>query len=330
MKRILFTLLIGISQLVISAQTSQNSIFSNGDKLYINLTADSEVYYSHIVEKGHTVYSLSKAYNIPASKLYSYNKLEEGASISIGQTLRIPLPTSNLYKGKSLINISKGHYVPVYYKTKPKDNLFRISRVYFNQSTEDLMVRNNLIDNNISLGQELIIGWLTINAPIPTQSELESEYGEEDLDIYIDGNLADISVSLDEGHNIEEMTPEQQDSIMEFNEMELPNNFDPTLLGTIKYSENLRAISKNEVALWDKSLHDNGTVFALHESALIDSYINVFNPVLNRSVRIKVIGRIPYGTYTNDVKLVISPRAANQLGGVDRRFKVEVDYLIRT
>ena len=87
-------------------------------------------------------------------------------------------------------------------------------------------------------------------------------------------------------------------------------------------------ITRNDVAFWDKTIPDNGTVFALHETALIDSYINVFNTNTRRSVRIKVIGRIPYGTYTNDIKLIISPRAAKQLGGLDRRFKVEVDYLV--
>jgi len=328
MKRILFTILIGLSQLIICAQTNQNSIFSNRDKLYVNLTEDSDVFYSHTVEKGHTMYSLSKAYNVSTSKLFSYNNMQEGAPISLGQTLRIPLPTNNLYKGRNLNQISKGHYIPVYYKTKPKDNLFRISRVYFNQSTEDLMVRNNLVNNNLELGQDLLIGWLTINTALPTKSEIESEFGEENLDINSEGNLVDISVSLDEGHKVEETLPTGE-TPSEPEELEIPSDFNPTLLGTIKYSTDLRAISKNEVAFWDKSLPDNGTVFALHESALIDSYINVFNPLLKRSVRIKVIGRIPYGTYTNDVKLVISPRAAKQLGGIDRRFKVEVDYLMR-
>ena len=91
----------------------------------------------------------------------------------------------------------------------------------------------------------------------------------------------------------------------------------------------MQIIKKTDVAFWDKTIPDNGAVFGLHGTAMLDSYISVFNPNSRRSVRVKVIGRIPYGTYTNDIKLVISPRAAKQLGGLDRRFKVEIDFLVQ-
>ena len=74
---------------------------------------------------------------------------------------------------------------------------------------------------------------------------------------------------------------------------------------------------------------DNGTVYVLHKNAIIDSYVEMYNPNVNRSVRAKVIGRIPYGAYTNDVCLVLSPRTAVQLGALDNRFKVEIKALVK-
>jgi LysM repeat protein len=322
MKKLFFIITLIFCAIIVYSQHNQTSIFTNGDKLYINLGIDSELYYTHTVEKGHTIYSLSKAYNVTSTKLYSYNDMQEDSPIPLGQNLKIPLQDRQLYKGINLDQIKKGHYIPVYYKTQPKDNIFRISRVYFNQSTDDLMRRNNLKDNILGLGQDILVGWLPIDGKISNIEEVESEFGEEQLDQEV---ATDNATELEIDSNL--LETEAQEENIDSIQLQYPSDFNPTLLGDHTYNNNMKIIKKTDVAFWDKTILDNGTVFALHESALIDSYINVFNTNTRRSVRIKVIGRIPYGTYTNDVKLLISPRAAKQLGGLDRRFKVEVSYI---
>ncbi len=323
MKTLLFIFALVFSANMLVAQHYQTSIFTNGDKLYINLGENSELFYIHTVSKGHTIYSLSKAFNVPTAKIYSYNGLPEGSTISLEQELRIPLQDRQLYKGINLEHISQGHYIPVYYITQPKDNIFRISRVYFNQSTDDLIKRNKLKDNNLALGQDILIGWLLIDGKSSNLEEIESEFGEEQLEPQSNLDNIDLIGPVQDGSTVD-IIENNLDSI----ELQYPSDFNPTLLGTVSFNKQMQMITRNDVAFWDKTIPDNGTVFALHETALIDSYINVFNTNTRRSVRIKVIGRIPYGTYTNDIKLIISPRAAKQLGGLDRRFKVEVDYLV--
>lgn len=322
MKKLFFILTLVFTTGILLSQQSQSSIFTNGDKLYINLGQDSDFYYTHTVEKGHTIYSLSRAYNVPASKLYSYNGMNEGSSISLGQSLRIPLPDKQMYKGVDLKNISKGHFIPVYYTTQPKDNIFRISRVYFNQPIDDLVKRNNLSDNNLDLGQDLLIGWLPVDGKLPQISVEESELGGEVFE-----STPSTITSLNTTQPSENLLITDTEENVDSTAIQYPADFNPTLLGNLTYRKDMKIIKKTDVAFWDKTIPDNGAVFGLHGTALLDSYINVFNPNSRRSVRIKVIGRIPYGTYTNDIKLVISPRAAKQLGGLDRRFKVEIDYL---
>lgn len=327
MKKLLFLLVLVFITNPIYSQHNQNSIFTNGDKLYINLGDNSEFYYTHTVEKGHTIYSLSKAYNVSASKIYNYNRVAEGSTISLSQKLRIPLSDRQLFIGVNLDNISTGHYIPVYYKTQPKDNIFRISRVYFNQPMDDLVKRNKLSDNNLALGQDLLIGWLLIDGKLPKIIEIESELGEENFE-EVNNNNIDVAVKTIDDVLASTIQKETVDTV-ESAELLIPSDFNPTLLGRHSYSKGMTTVKKTDVAFWDKSLPDNGAVFGLHGSAMIGSYISVFNPNSKRSVRVKVIGRIPYGTYTNDVKLVISPRAAIHLGGLDRRFKVEISYLIK-
>lgn len=79
------------------------------------------------------------------------------------------------------------------------------------------------------------------------------------------------------------------------------------------------------IAIWR---NDNGTrkIYALHRHARLNAYITVTNPMNARSVRAKVIGRLPSGVYNDDVIVVLSPRAANLLDAKDARFFVKLNY----
>lgn len=68
-----------------------------------------------------------------------------------------------------------------------------------------------------------------------------------------------------------------------------------------------------------------GRLFALHNKARIDSYVLITNPILNRTISAKVIGRIP-PVYEKSVEIVVSPEAGNILGAVDHRFFVSLQY----
>lgn len=86
----------------------------------------------------------------------------------------------------------------------------------------------------------------------------------------------------------------------------------------------LKAGIKQGVAVWQKNQHDNGKLYALHRTAPINSKLAVANPMLRRTVYVKVVGRIPNNTYDDDVVVILSPRAAKDLGAKDPRFFVQV------
>lgn len=322
MKKILFALLfIGVSSAAI-AQNNSNSIFSNTDVIRVDVYSNSEYFYMHEMKKGHSLYSLSKLFKTSLLKIYRFNGIKEGSIISIGQKIKIPLNDDFLYKGINLSGVTDGHFVPVYYRTKPKDNLFRISRVYFKQNTDDLIARNNLSTNSLSLGQDILIGWFPIGGKMPITSDLATD--KQVIDQTIAPISHDTELSIEQGTQ----TIEALDSSMTDIEI-IPSGFNRSLLGSLVYNNTMKETKKSEVAHWDNSMPDNGTVYVLHKNAIIDSYIEMYNPLLKRSVRAKVIGRIPYGAYTKDVCLVLSPRAAKHLGALDKRFKVEIKALIQ-
>lgn len=324
MRKLLITITLLIFSKGVYTQSASNSIFKQGDEIRIQLTENATYFYLHEIKKGHSLYTLSKIFNVSLATLYSFNQIKEATTIQLGQKIKIPLKDDYLFKGVNLSGLKYGHFIPVYYKTKPKDNLFRISRIYFNQPTDDLVKRNNLTSNDLALGQDILIGWLPIDSADPI--EFEEEF-EEDFEFLENDESSDINTDSDLIES-NEILGELVNDLSEEIIIEQPAGFNTTLLGDLGFTPSMKEIKKSQVAHWDNTMPDNGTVYVLHKNAIIDSYVEMYNPNMKRSVRAKVIGRIPYGAYTNDVCLVLSPRTAVQLGGLDNRFKVEIKALV--
>ncbi len=81
----------------------------------------------------------------------------------------------------------------------------------------------------------------------------------------------------------------------------------------------------NGLALSETKAMGSGRLFVLHNEAEMDSYIELTNPVLNRKVLAKVIGRIP-PVYEKNIQVIVSQEVAKLLGAVDHRFFVQLRY----
>lgn len=79
------------------------------------------------------------------------------------------------------------------------------------------------------------------------------------------------------------------------------------------------------IAYVNKGSKNNG-MFVLHSTAKISSDVELYNPLRKTTVRAKVIGRIPEGTYMNDIDVVLSSGTANSLGALDGRFMIDIKY----
>lgn len=101
----------------------------------------------YTVVKGDTPYSLSRRFGLTVDELLSMNNISDG-NIRIGQQLRIK-------KLKSQTN-NPPVFNPTIYTVSPGDTLYSISK-RFNVSVDELIRLNNLTDNNIKVGMELIV-----------------------------------------------------------------------------------------------------------------------------------------------------------------------------
>ena len=92
---------------------------------------------SYIVEKGDTLYSIAKKFDISVNKLKEYNNLTSNL-LNVGQKILIPIGEDTTYVVKS------------------GDTLYKIARE-FNTTVDEIKRLNNLSNNNLSIGQILIV-----------------------------------------------------------------------------------------------------------------------------------------------------------------------------
>lgn len=103
----------------------------------LNVPSGLSLVNSYIVEKGDTLYSIAKKFDISVNKLKEYNNLISNL-LNLGQKLLIPIGEDTTYVVKS------------------GDTLYKIARE-FNISVDELKRLNNLNNNNLSVGQILIV-----------------------------------------------------------------------------------------------------------------------------------------------------------------------------
>ena len=100
-------------------------------------------YITYTVQKGDSLYSISKKYNTTVDKIKNINNLTNNA-LSIGQVLKIP--SSSKEENTTVTN----------YIVKSGDSLYSIAKKY-NTSIDKIKQLNNLNSNLLSIGQTLKI-----------------------------------------------------------------------------------------------------------------------------------------------------------------------------
>ncbi len=188
MKKILSLLLFAAFSNVIVAQDIPVEILNTQDSIKVLLTKDLQKVYPHKVKAKQTLYSIAKLFELPVTYLRKINRLEKDAALDLNQEIFIPL-RDNLIRTDKPANVED--YIPVVYKVKSKETIFRISRIYFDIETDQLKSNNQLTEDKLDIGQYLTIGWFKIN----TGSTLEQE--NMDLDSVIVETVEDSIARID-------------------------------------------------------------------------------------------------------------------------------------
>ena len=159
--------------LILTISISTFKAKATTDSLFVEFHSDKGRIMIYTIQPGETIYALARSFGTSARAIEHYNPSLRRNKRQVYKQIFIPLHDQAIVYRIPLFR-KKRNLIPIYYKVKPKDNLFRISRVYFRLPTALLESRNKIENNEISIGQVLHIGWLKAK-----EEDLEVTVGEK-------------------------------------------------------------------------------------------------------------------------------------------------------
>ncbi len=127
---------------------------------------NGKAYVVHQVDEKETLYSIAKHYGATIADILAQNPNAD-SGLEVGQILKIPY--SPKVKGQAAIPTADG----LIHKVAPKETLFSIARQY-NVSVDDIKTWNNLKDNALTVGQDIVIKIKAANDLPVTQPSVAS------------------------------------------------------------------------------------------------------------------------------------------------------------
>ena len=115
-------------------------------------------YTSYTVKKGDSLYKIATSFNTTVDQIIKDNGLSTN-NLSIGQSLKIRIPNDSIIEecyGDEYIPVNEENNIYQTYTVKKGDSLYIIANKY-NTSVDNIKRLNNLVSNNLSIGQILKI-----------------------------------------------------------------------------------------------------------------------------------------------------------------------------
>ncbi|NOS92528.1 MAG: LysM peptidoglycan-binding domain-containing protein [Cyclobacteriaceae bacterium] len=290
-------------------------------------TIDGKQYIIHQVEAKETLYAISRRYNVPVTVILANNPSSDGG-ISVGKLLRVPYTP----KSKQPSTDGQTHVVA------QGETLYSIARLY-NVSVDDVKKWNNLTENEISLGQSLLIGKkaaVVETAPkLITQQSLSSTHtvaAKETL--YSLARQYNVTVQqLKEWNNLtsDELKLGSLIYVVQpvNNRMQQPATTQSTgatmAQASVKINERMigtEEVKEQGMAQLMEGTDGNRKYLAQHKTIKSGTILKVKNLATNQEVFVR-ISSVLSGS-DSDVIMRLSKSAFMQLGGGEGKMKIEV------
>lgn len=335
-------LLLFVTQ-IIWATGNQNQYLTPKDTVIVDVNIDGHKIFKHIIAPKQTLYSLAKFYKLDVYAIYDFNPWLRSKVLGVGDTVSVPIQEQLILKDEEQL-LGGMEYALVYYQVKKQDNLYQIAKRHFNIPVETLKNRNNIPDHNLSIGQNLLIGWFdlyggsanpaqnihpsTLHLPVITKEENLKPISNIPLgppkpnkeEIALLNKPIEPAPALS---RTDEATGKSEPLGIDEEIEDLKANFEIEKAHKISYV----FTEQRGVAAWRKDIREKTDLYAIHRTAPVGSTVMVSNPLIKKSVYAKVISQMPEDLYPDNVCVVVSPAVANLLGAVDAHFFVKVRYL---
>ncbi len=298
-------------------------------------TINGQAFVIHEVGEKETLYGLSKRYGVTVARVLEFNPSADGG-LEVGQILKIP------YQAKSRVQTAEG----TVHKVQPKETLFAISRIY-NVTVDEIKNWNNLKDNSLSTGQELLIKKGAASTPQVTEVQkstsgvhvvaagetlysLSRLYAVTVEQIREWNNLAGSELKL--GQSLVVADPNKTSNVATAPVEKTKTGttvVTPVVTTPIQITESVAGtdeVRESGLAELIEGTEGNRKYLALHRTAKTGSILKVRNELNNREVFVRVAGQLPNTGVNDKLVIKISKSAYDRLGAIDPKFRVEVTY----
>jgi len=133
------------------------------DTIFLSTGLYGQKVFVHEMEPKQTLYSLSKFYGLTLDELYYYNPANEGGHYGVGSKIKIPVPNRSIIRFQPK-DYHPSLYIPLYYVVKKGETLYHVAQRMFKMPIDTLMDRNRMIGYELSVGQKLRVGWMSVKS----------------------------------------------------------------------------------------------------------------------------------------------------------------------
>lgn len=309
---------------------------------------NGQQYVIHQVEKGETLYSISRRYRAGIEVIGKQNNIIDN-QLALGQLLKIPVEG----------------FVPVVTTAEARphtvttgETLYSLSRKY-GVSLEDLKAWNELTSNAISIGQTLLVGPGVRVAEEPVQSavEVSEPVKAEEVEAMDDAKVVEEGFTtyyVQSGDLIEGIAKKfnvRPDSLVIWNKLpntylaigqkllvkgdinaetkSTPSNEKITAYGTIRRTTDESGFTKifeEGIAGRIDSSVETDKYLALHRTLKVGTLLEVRNLMNNQRVFVRIVGKLPETGLNANLLVRLTPVCFERLAVIDPKARVEVSY----
>jgi len=281
---------------------------------------------THVVKKGESLYAISKKYNLTIEEIAKLNNLD-GNAIKIGQTLI--LPSANVVATKSeQTPTASGTAVKARVHTVAKgESLYAITKKY-GITLQELKSWNNINENNIQPGQKLVVSKVDKSAiytptPEPKKAEVKEEVAVTNTPSArpVAPSAALVETPVAQPAVLKEIAKSTESEHWK-NASTSPVDY-PAIF--YQYPTKGLKMSKNRgVANYLFEATSGNQFLAFYDGAEAGSVIRVTNLINQKTIFVKVVGKLPVADASKEVMVKLSSKAAQELEAAEAKFLVEV------
>lgn len=295
---------------------------------------DKGLYLEHTVEAKQSYYSIGRLYNVPPKDLASFNNLDMNNGLQIGQLIHVPLAGYNFSQKNT-------NGTPVYYQVSESEGLYRVSVNNNNVPLDNLRRWNNLENDNIHVGANLVIGYLSAgemltSAPVKNESQREDPPPPPKAEVVKNEPVKEVKKETEPikketekapAPPVKESTPTRTETVpVNTSTVAATGYFTDAFQQQVKKMPAKKQSTVTSGIFKTASGWQDGKYYLLIDNVEPGMIVKIINPANSRFIYAKVLGGMSGIRQNQGYNIRMSNAAASVLGIEEEKFSVTVNY----